>query len=71
MTDEELHRKMREIAVMLDEYEAAIIAAERWYSEWKARQGNHHGGSIGDQTQRNSPEVSGGQDSAGEATLAH
>jgi hypothetical protein len=51
MTDEELHRKMREIAVMLDEYEAAIIAAERWYSEWKARQGNHHGGSIGGERQ--------------------
>jgi hypothetical protein len=34
--------KKREIEVMLDEYEAAIIAAERWYSEWKARQDDRH-----------------------------
>lgn len=34
---DDLNLRKRQIEVMLDEYEAAIVAAEQWYREWKQR----------------------------------
>lgn len=31
-------RKKREIQIMLDEYDAEIVAYEAWYRAWEARQ---------------------------------
>jgi uncharacterized protein YqgV (UPF0045/DUF77 family) len=38
MTKKEIDAMKRNIEAQLDEYAAAISAADRWYREWKSRQ---------------------------------
>lgn len=38
MTEAEIELMKKQIEIQLDEYAEAMANAERWYTEWKARQ---------------------------------